>query len=314
MHSHLAALTLGSAFTQWRWNTTAAIFIVLLAAWYLRAVRRAVAAGATHARIRTVCFVGIGCGFWFLASMSWVGVYSDALFWVRALQVLLLYFVVPLGFALGTPVTVLRQSLKPPGQARLDAILHARSARILTHPAITSIAMIGMPFALYLTGWLPAALDNSALDALTMVILVLVGFGYFYSRLQDDPVPHHYPQSISLIVSIAETIADGVLGLVLWLGPPIAAAHYARLGLTWAPERYTDQTIGAGIEWILGDALGIPFLLLLLNAFGRDEGRKSARVDAQLQAKASAAAQDDQPATTELWWESDPQFRARYRR
>jgi hypothetical protein len=54
------------------------------------------------------------------------------------------------------------------------------------------------------------------------MLLVLIGFGYFYARLQTDPVPRRYSQLISLVISIVESIGDGLLGIVLWLGPLIA--------------------------------------------------------------------------------------------
>jgi hypothetical protein len=60
--------------------------------------------------------------------------------------------------------------------------------------------------------------------------------------------------------------------------------------------------------WILGDVLGVPFILLLMRALGSDERRKAAEVDADLDSEPA----EDIPSSG-LWWQNDPQLRDRYR-
>ena len=54
-------------------------------------------------------------------------------------------------------------------------------------------------------------------------------------------------------------IGDAVLGVVLWLGPLVATAWYAAQATGIDPR--LDQTLGAGILWIGGDLVGLPFIL-----------------------------------------------------
>src|SRR5271168_3263349 len=68
------------------------------------------------------CF-GVGIVLWVLATLSVIGTYAYALFWVRALQVLLLLYVVPFFLAQGRPVTVVRAALGPTGRDRIDRLL-----------------------------------------------------------------------------------------------------------------------------------------------------------------------------------------------
>lgn len=141
---------------------------------------------------------------------------------------------------------------------------------------------------------------------------MVIGFGYFYARLQADPVPRRYPQLISLLITVAEALGDGVLGLVLWQGSLIGAAYYAGLHRSWGPDQRLDQTIGAGVLWILGDLVGWPFVLLLMRALSRDEKAHATRVDAELDMAEDVP--DDRAAPSALWWENDPQLRERFRR
>jgi cytochrome c oxidase assembly factor CtaG len=243
--------------------------------------------------------------------MSMIGLYADVLFWVRALQVLLLLYVVAFFVAIAKPVTVLCSALGPAGRGRVDRLLGTPLARVLAYPLTTSVAMLATPWLLYLTPWYTAALEHHPVAAVTRILLLLVGFGYFYSRLQADPVPRRYSQLISLVISIAENIGDGVLGIVLWLGPLIAADYYIGLHRSWGPSLRVDQSIGAGILWILGDVLGVPFVIVLIRALSADEKVRAAEVDAELDHVEQV--QPERAAESTLWWENDPQLRDRFR-
>lgn len=309
-------LTWTMLWCAWHFDAAAAVCTVLLGASYSWALARVRRRQVTISAASASCFfVGIGC--WALACMSVIGVYAQALFWMRALQVVLLLLVVPFFLALGRPVTVVRSALHPRMLDRFDSAVSSMPARVVTHPLTTSLAMLVTPWLLYLTPWYTVSLTVGALGAATRTVLVFIGFAYFYARLQVDQVPRRYPQLISLLISVAETIGDGILGLVLWQGPLVASAYYLALHRSWGPDMRTDQTYGAGILWILGDVLGLPFLLLLMRALSADDKAQAARIDEELdqadQATADlgdAAAQDQGPST--LWWENDPQLRERF--
>lgn len=298
----------GAALVQtWHLDLASATVIVVAAAAYTRCYRRGRSVGPAQAG----CFC-IGVTVWALATTSAIGAYAYALFWVRALQVLLLLYVVPFFLAQGKPVTVMRDALGPEGRDRVDRLLATRFARVLAHPLTTSMAMLGAPWLLYLTPWYTAALESDWIGAPTRILLVAIGFGYFYARLQADPVPRRYPQGVSLLITVAESLGDGVLGLVIWQGSLIGAAYYAGLHRSWGPDQRLDQTIGAGVLWILGDVVGWPFVLVLMRALSRDERAHAVEVDAELDAAERAESESAEPAG--LWWEDDAQLRERFRR
>ena len=321
MFVDLGPLTLGAVVGTWHPDLSSATVVVLLASgygWCCRRSRDPGTAGQSVKAAQAWCF-GIAMVLWVLATLSVIGAYAYLLFWMRALQVLLLLFVVPFFIAQGKPVTVLRNALGPAGRDGIDRLLATPFARVLAHPLVTSLAMLGTPWLLYLTPWYTAALQSEWIGAPTRIFLVTVGFGYFYARLQADPVPRRYSQLISLLISVAETLGDGVLGLVLWQGPLIATAYYSGLHRSWGPDPRLDQTIGAGVLWILGDVVGLPFVLLLMRALSRDEKIQAMQVDAELdtaERQDSDQSEDAPQSTTRstLWWENDPQIRDRFRR
>ncbi|MEZ0358656.1 cytochrome c oxidase assembly protein [Mycobacterium sp. SA01] len=254
--------------------------------------------------VRWSCLV-LGITVWALATFSPIGQYAPLLFWVRALQVLLLLFVAPFLLASARPIAWLCALSAPTGRV-VDRVLSSRVMRVALSPLTTSAAMLATPWLLYLTPWYVASMTGP-LAAITRVLLVLVGFGYFYTRLQIDPVPRRFSPLLSIAISVVESLADGLLGIVLWLGPLIAVDYYAALQRDWGPSLRTDQSIGAGILWIVGDVLSIPFVVALMRQLGTDERRKAKRADAELDEAAA-----DGPST--LWWENDPALRDRFSR
>lgn len=252
--------------------------------------------------------------------LAWLAVTVDPFagiavqwFWARALQVVVLLYLVPLCLALGAPVSALHAALGPPARTRLDRALGSPALRALCAPPVTSVAMLALPWLLYLTPWYSAALTAPAVAATTTLVLPVIGFAYFYARLQVDSVPRRYTPLLAMGISAVESLADGVLGLVLWLGPVIATDYYGALHRTGGPDLRTDQTLGAGILWLLGDVLGIPFLLVLMRALGRHERVRARQVDAALDAERDVAGTARADGTA-LWWEQDPQLRERFRR
>jgi cytochrome c oxidase assembly factor CtaG len=301
MSPAIEPLSWSTALTGWRLDGVAATVVAAMAIAYGWAWLRA------HATARrNAWWFGTGLGLTIIATMSVVGVYAPVLFWVRALQVLLLLSVAPFFLAMGRPVTVVSQAFG----LNADAVLSTRPSRLVLHPATTSLAMLATPWLLYLTPWYSAALQHYSIACVTNALLMAIGFAYFYARLQADPVPRRYSQLLSLVISIGESLGDGVLGIVLWLGPLIAAGYYMQIDRRWGPSLRIDQSIGAGVLWLVGDVLGVGFIAVLMHRFSADERRAAQIVDATL----AESEPDDSGASPGLWWESDPQLRERMRR
>jgi cytochrome c oxidase assembly factor CtaG len=306
----LPPLTVSTVVTGWTPDLPTIGVVAVLAVGYVAAVRRyARRADTPWPRSRHVAF-GAGIGLIAVMGVSFFGRYADTLFWVRAAQVITLLMVVPLCLALSSPVALALATLPPGGQERLRRVLAGRAARVLAFPATASLLLVATPWMLYFTGWYPAVLANTVVDHVTRFGLVVVGFVYFYSRLQLDPVPHKYPHLISVVITFVEVIFDAALGLVLWLNPHIVAeSYYQAVGRTWGPSLRTDQIVGAGVLWLVGDLAGIPFLGALMNRMSHDDAAEAAVIDRQLDEE-EAATPDAPPR---LWWEDDPVLAERFR-
>ena len=304
-------LTVARAFTEWTLDPWALGLVLLLAGLYLSGARRARRSGTAWPAGRSIAFCGLGLGFWVIATMSWVGVYQPVLFWVRAVQTILMLLAIPLFFAMGKPLTLLIASL-PRAGPRVEAGIRSRVAKALTFPAVTTAVLVIVPFVLYFTPWYEAGFHSVAVRELTYLALMVPGFVFFWTLLRVDPVPRTYPYLVALWVTGVEVVGDAVLGLaVIAYQGLIAGAYYHALARPWGPSLRTDQVLGGGALWILGDIVGLPFLAAQLIQMIREDESEAAAIDAELDAREQEAPADS-PADRP-WWESDPRFVGRFR-
>ena len=316
-YPHLPPLDLDRLFTAWTWDVPTIVIAAGLIAGYALAVRAFRShTGGSWPMSRNVSF-GVGVGLFTLMGVSFFGTYADTLFWVRAAEVISLLMVVPLCLAMCSPVALAMATLPAGGRDLLRRVQAGRVARVLTFPATASLLLLAVPWAFYFTGWYPTVLANGVVDHLTRLALLLVGFLYFYSRLQLDPVPHRYPHLISVVITFVEVIFDAALGLVLWLNPHIVAeTWYQGVGRTWGPSLRDDQIFGAGVLWLVGDLAGLPFLGALMRRMAHDDAAEAVEIDRRLDEETVAAAdpRTGEPARPRLWWEDDPVLSERFRR
>jgi cytochrome c oxidase assembly factor CtaG len=245
--------------------------------------------------------------------MSFVGVYSGILFYVRAVQTVLLLLLVPLFLALGRPLSLAIAALPRLGP-RIEALIRCRAARVLTFPAISTLVLVVTPFGVYFSPWYAAAFHSDLVRELTHLALMAPGFVFFWTLLRVDPVPKAYPYLVSLWVTAAEVVGDAVLGLaVIADNSLIAGAYYHALGRPGGPSLRTDQVLGGGVLWILGDIVGLPFLAAQLIQMIREDEKEATVIDAELDARDAVAAPSGQSGSAEPWWESDPRFAGRFR-
>jgi cytochrome c oxidase assembly factor CtaG len=305
-------LTLLRAFTQWSADPWALGFVLLLGGLYLAGVRRVRRSGEPWPLGRIVAFCGLGLGLVVLAALSFVGVYQGVLFYARAVQTILLLLAAPLFLALGRPLTLAIAALPGLGP-RIEAAIGGRVARILTFPAITTLVLVVMPFVLYFSPWYAAGFHSTLVRELTYLAVMSPGLVFFWTLLRVDPVPRRYPYLVTLWVTGAEVVGDAVLGLAVIADQSlIAGGYYHALARPWGPSLSTDQVLGGGALWILGDVVGLPFLAAQLIQMIREDEADAAVIDAELDAR-DAATGGGSDAPDQPWWESDPRFAGRFR-
>lgn len=319
-------LTWHRVLTQWTPDPYMLAVLLVLAVGYVSAVRR-------YRRVSGPWPVGRSLAFatalvlFALATLSFIGAYDRALFWVRALQNALLLMTVPLLLACGAPITLLTEATGRFG-GMVTAVIRSRVMKAITFPAVVSAVLLVTPYLLYFTSWYRLTLTNGFFNETLHLELMAVGFFYFWTRLRLDPVPHPYPHLVSVWISFVEGIGDAGVALLLWLGHTlIAGDYYAALSTGSHADLYAplsagtqsglawNQALGGGVFWIVGDLTSVPLLAALWHALRREENSLADAADSeQLEVVAVHTAPGGGPEQ-ELyrpWWETDPVLAARY--
>ncbi len=357
-------LTLARAFTSWTLDAPVLIAVAAAAVLYLAGIRRlrrlgqpgqagrvgqpgqagrAGRAGEKWPAGRVAAFGG-GLAVVVMATMSFLGGYQGVLFYARAVQTVLLLLAAPLFLALGRPLSLAIAAAPRLGR-RLQTLIDSKLARTLTFPAVTGLVLVIVPFLLYFTSWYAAGLQSRAAAELTYLALLAPGLVFFWTLLRVDPVPKAYPYLVALWVTGAEVVGDAVLGLAILADQHLIAGHYyLALARPWGPSLRSDQVLGGGALWLLGDLVGLPFLAAQLIQMIREDETEAARVDAELDvgeaalaaagAAVTAGAAGPGVATASggtagpgeitagpvgtqpqpgLWWQDDPRFVDRFR-
>jgi cytochrome c oxidase assembly factor CtaG len=314
----ISPLTWDRVLDVWVFDPWMCGVLVLLAAGYGYGVQQRLRRGVPWPVGRSVAF-GAGLAMFALAVFSFVAGYSLTVFWVRALQNVLLLMTVPMLLAFGAPVTLLAEETGRFG-TRCRALIGSRPMRVLMFPAVVSALLLVTPYLLYFTGWYELTLTNAFFDESLHVELVAVGFLYFWSRARLDPVPHAYPHMISVMITTIENIADAVLAVVLWLDKGLVAGHYyTALNMPWVSSPqwgysplHWAQALGGGVFMVVGDVCSLPFLGALWTWLRREESAAD-RDEQDLLVPAAATSGDRADAEMfEPWWLHDSRFAMRF--
>ncbi|NMO92789.1 cytochrome c oxidase assembly protein [Actinomycetospora sp. TBRC 11914] len=294
--------SVGTLVGAWRPDVVLVTLAVVLAGVYGRWLRR-VAGWPTG---RAVAWFA-GCAVLVLASSSGLGRYADALFSAHVAEHMLLSIVVPVLLVLGGPVTLARRALPEEGDTqrsgasrqdardRLEALLDAPALRLLAHPAVAAVLVVGSPFLLYLTpafsllqplGWLMPAISLWFLG---------VGYLFFWVLVGVDPAPGpRLPHVARLAVLVASMPFHALFGVILLAAdrpvaqiPSTLAADggggqvfvtdfYSHLRLPWAVDLLADQHVAALLAWGMGDVPLLAVVVVLLVQWHREGAAEDA--------------------------------------
>lgn len=332
-------LTVPRAFSSWTLDPWTLGAVLLLGLAYLAGMWCVRHRGEPWPAGRAIAFCGLGLGFTVIATMSSIGVYTPVLFYIRSVQTVMFLLLVPLFLALGRPLTLFIETVPRLGPW-LQAAISSRAARLVTFPVISTFVLVLTPFLVYFSPWYVAGFHSVLVAQLTHLALAAPGFVFFWTLLRVDPVPRSYPYVLALWITAAEVVGDAILGLAVIADTNlIGTGYYHLLARPWGPDLSTAQVLGGGVLWILGDAVGVPFLAAQLIQMIREDEADAVVIDAELDAQeaaqaaasaqapasagAAAAAQAAPsapalpapalPSTQRPWWETDRRFADRFR-
>lgn len=278
---------LGRVITEWGLAPVPLVVTVWAAGLYLVGVRALKRRGDAWPPARTVMFVGVGMGLFYVATSSGLAAYDTTLLSVHMVQHMVLSMLVPLSLALGAPVTLALRTLPPAPRRWLLVVLHSRVAKVLSFPPLTLVIYVVSPWALYFSDWYAASLESAYVHEMMHLHLVLVGAMFFWPLAGVDPVPGRVGYPFRMMLAVLTLPFHAFLGVTI-MGQEtlLAGDHYTRLreqaGYSWLPDAMDDQHLAGGILWASGDLIGLVLFGVLFVQWVRSSMKEAEREDRRL--------------------------------
>lgn len=293
--------------TAWTFTVVPSLLAILISVAYGWGLLRLRGTGVRWPLARTLALIA-GVAVIVYAGNGAVAVYAHRLLWVFTTQFVLLLLVAPLLVAFGAPVTLATSALGPVRAVGLVNALDTPLLRTLSLPVIGPIVLALVPVIVFFTPLLTWMLTNRVVGAGMQILLVILGFLSFWSLADSARSERIRGYPIAILVAFLELIVDAIPGIVLRLSTHLVAASYwLSFPRDWGPSPLRDQQLSGAVLWFVGEAVDLPFLLLLLAGWMRSDRREAAVIDARLDAEEARRQQDGQEpeSTNRPWWETD---------
>lgn len=283
----LPPFDLGAFFSQWSLAPVPTIGTVWVVGLYLLGVRAMHRRGDHWPVGRTVSFVVLGMGTFYVATASGLAAYDTTLLSVHMVQHMALSMLVPLALALGAPVTLALRTLPATPRRWLLAVLHSRVGRVLSFPPLTFTLYIVSPWALYFSGWYRASLESVWVHEMMHVHLVMVGALFFWPLMGIDPVPGRVGYPFRVLLTVLTLPFHAFLGVTIMGQETLLGGDwYPRLSEgpmgAWLPDPMDDQHLAGGILWGTGDLIALVFFGVLFTQWVRSSMKEATREDRRL--------------------------------
>jgi putative copper resistance protein D len=283
-------LDLHTAVTRWEFSPFAVLVVVAAvaaAAWYLRAAWSLSLRQRQWSRKRTASFLAGLAGI-VVALQSPVATFTMEYFQAHVVQHLLLMVIAPPLLAMGAPMTLALQTSNRTAKVRLLAALNSRPFKVLSHPLPVWFLYYFSMFAFFLTVALNFAMEHMWVMDLINVAFLVASTLFWWPIVGLDPIPHwkmnHGVRMANLLIGVP---IESFLALALLNNTRPAASMYT----------VASTHSGAAMLWIGAELFTFLALIPVFWQWVRAEERRTARLDAQLDAELAASGATTFPVT-----------------
>jgi putative membrane protein len=270
----------------WSLDPLPLLGVALAGAAYLWAVRRVSRSGLRgHARWRTVSFMA-GLAAIVLALNSPIEAYEGILFSVHMVQHMLLELVAAPLLLLGAPATLALRVASPSVRRGLLRVLHSRVVAFISFPLLGWLVFAGVNWGWHFSSLYDQALENAALHYFQHATFLAASFLFWWPVIGADPSRWRLPYPVRLFYLFLAMPQNSFLGVALMGAPAVLYPHYLSNLRTWGPTALADQELGGILMWVGGDLVFLAAMGAVVAAWVRHEDRRTARLDARLDAEA----------------------------
>jgi cytochrome c oxidase assembly factor CtaG len=250
------------------------------------ATRRVAARRRTpHPRWRTIAFMG-GLLAIVVALNSPIERYEGVLFSVHMVQHMLLMMVAAPLLLLGAPATLALRAASPQVRRWLLRVLHSRVMAAVSFPLLGWVAFAAVNWGWHFSPLYDQALENDALHYVEHATFVAAALLFWWPIVGADPSRWRLPHPVRLFYLFLAMPQNSFLGVAIMGAGSILYPHYLSNFRDWGPSVMSDQQMGGILMWVGGDMTFLVAMGVVVAAWVRQEDRRTARLDARLDAEA----------------------------
>jgi putative membrane protein len=229
-----------------------------------------------------------------LALSSPIETYEGQLFSVHMVQHMLLELVAAPLLLLGAPATLALRAASSSVRRPMLGVLHSRVLALLTFPLLTWLLFAAVNWGWHFSSLYDQALENEALHYLQHATFLGAALLFWWPVIGADPGRWRLPHPARLFYLFLAMPQNSFLGVALMSAPTVLYPHYLSNLRDWGPTPLADQSLGGIVMWVFGDLAFLVGMAFVVAAWVRHEDRRTARLDARLDAE--QAARDRGPA------------------
>ncbi len=286
--AHHLGLSLHNILTRWDTSPFALVtlaVVLVVAVWYVQSAWALSARGRSWSGLRTTSFL-TGLVLVDLALQSPIATFTMGYFEAHMIQHLLLMVTAPPLLALGAPMTLALQTSGRRTKVRLLYVLNSRAFKWWSHPVPTAAVYYFSMFAFFLTSAVDVAMTHMWLMDVVNIAFLVAAMHFWWPIVGADHIPHwpmgHGMKMVALLIGVP---IESFLALALLNATQPAASMYT----------VSSTHAGAAILWVGAELFTFLALIPVFVQWLRVEGRRTARIDAELDAAYAVAGSDLTP-------------------
>ncbi|MFD1827969.1 cytochrome c oxidase assembly protein [Mumia zhuanghuii] len=221
------------------------------------------------------------------ATFGGLGVYSHVLFSAHMVSHMMLSMVAPILLILGAPVTLALRTLPGPRgkgdvspRQMLVSLLHSRFVSVVTHPLFATAIFVGSLYGLYFTPIFETAMESHVGHGLMELHFLAAGSLFYYVIIGIDPSPRRIAPLWRFVILLVTIPFHAFFSITLMaMTSVIASGYYNQLERPYATDLLSDQYLGGGIAWAMGEVPLVLVMGALFVQWFRSDSRDAVRHD-----------------------------------
>lgn len=262
-------------------------FALLALVLYLLGVRSLGRRGVRWPRRRTVNFT-LGIVTILLVTATQVMGYGMMLFSIHMLQKMVLAVVSAMLIMLGAPVSLAIRTLPRRGRAAVWRTLlvvgmRSRTAKLLTHPVVTTTLFIGSLYGFYFTPVFDVLMRHWAGSLLMLAFFLFTGLLAFGGAFGLDPWPHRVSAPLRLVELVVPGPLHAFFAVAVMMASTPLVETFRQVPASWDVDVMTDQLAAGNIVWGFGELPTIIAVSIVFWQWVRSDERQARVMDRRVE-------------------------------